>query len=1583
MLPGRSYVHLVFRGRVVGVVPLLFAALALALAAGPVRAAGPIHRVSYDPSDVVVDQLGSYSRVVIPGTETSGSPGAPALPVEYLSFVIPADRRVEDVTASWDEEELAGSYRVLPAQRNAPMGEEPEWTSPDPSLYASDSAYPAERVVYLGDGYLGGYRIANVAVHPLTYVPDTGKLTLARNISVELVLVPAADRSQPRGRMTARSDDLYRRLVRSFVANPEDVAGKLAGVDVVDGFGPEGFLPRYSPSLEGSPVEYVIVTNDEFAPLFQEYADWKTRKGVPAVVRTVSWIESNYPGGCDAAERIRLFLKDAFSSWGTTYALLGGDTEVVPYRQAWLEYYGGQFITCDLYFSDLDLNWNADGDSRFGEARITAEDPGDSVDLYPDIFVGRAPVATLFEVETFIDKSLVYETSPDVAFAGRDLFMGEVIFPYDWEPPDSVYMCGAEHACEVVMPDVPPEVHTSRLYQRDDVFPGSFPLDRTSALDSLNVGYNIVSHVAHGNKDILRVSRNNYIRLQDVDNLSNGQDKSGFVWMLNCTTAAIEFDCIGEHFMNDPDGGASSLFGPTSFCVPRRVRYYYFDWFDYFYLQGTTRAGVVCAMCKVPHVPMSVYNNDERWTQFSFLYLGDPEMRLWTDRPEPLTVLHDASITLGPADIAVTVSDPAAVDSALVCIMKDGEVYERGLTDPSGQLTLSVTPETTGAMTITVTAKDHLPYEDTIGVASTAGAHLSLRSVTVDDDSSGFSSGNGNGKAEAGETIELDIVVGNGGQGGATNVSAILTDGADPYVSIIDGSHSLGAIPPQTEVAFQDAFLVSVSADSPNEHDVPLQVVMDDASRATWQSDWVLRLFRPELRQVRNEVDDGVGGNGVPEVGETVVLTIDVHNEGNGDAGLVDGILRYPGPEVTITDSTDSWGDLPEGVTASGQSGFGFDVSAPLAGHFQLILTDEAGSEWSGWFDLARPGTVDTLSASVRATTIYLQWDPTDDPDLFGYNIYRTDHPAGTYQRANDAIVERVSYFEDAGLDEYTMYYYRVAAVDSSGNDGPWSEVIEVSTNPPAQIGWPLLGGETNYSSPAVADIDLDGDLEILVASGEILCWHHDGVEFIDGDGDPRTNGVFAIEGIDGYRSSISVGEMDGDPYPEIVCAPWGNYGTFEEPEHRVYAWNADDGTVLDGWPVTTAWFVWGTAALGDLDYDGLDEVVIPCADGNLYAWKSNGDELIDGDQNPATIGIFANLSWQYAYGSPVLADIDQDVEIEIVVPSRSDSLYVFNPDGTSVDGWPLWVGEHAMGSPCVADLDLDGNAEIIMAVNDSKMFVFSAGGDTLWTAVIDIGGDFPPSPAVADIAGDEQLEIIQPNEYGDIYVLSATGETLHLWQDALDFDTGSSVVVGDVDGDSSLDLVVASQSGKVYALTSTGELLDGWPIVTGASLFSTPSLADLDLDLDVEVIYASADNYVYVWDCEGVYAAGEGAPWPTFRYDFKRSGNAGYEPVTSVPEDGSIARTLALELNYPNPFNPATTLVYSVSADAGPIELSVYNVAGQLVRTLVSGDVEPGRHSAVWDGRDEGGARAGSGVYFVRLSAGESGRTRKIVLLK
>jgi hypothetical protein len=100
--------------------------------------------------------------------------------------------------------------------------------------------------------------------------------------------------------------------------------------------------------------------------------------------------------------------------------------------------------------------------------------------------------------------------------------------------------------------------------------------------------------------------------------------------------------------------------------------------------------------------------------------------------------------------------------------------------------------------------------------------------------------------------------------------------------------------------------------------------------------------------------------------------------------------------------------------------------------------------------------------------------------------------------------------------------------------------------------------------------------------------------------------------------------------------------------------------------------------------------------------------------------------------------------------------------------------------------------------------------------------------------------------------------------------------------------------------------------------------------------------------------------------------------PTDVVP----VAIHVQLEPAFPNPFNPTTTLAYVLPAP-GAVRLELLDVRGTLVTSLVSGDESAGRHVVIWDGRDAGGARVASGVYVVRLAAGATLQSTRVVLLK
>ena len=100
------------------------------------------------------------------------------------------------------------------------------------------------------------------------------------------------------------------------------------------------------------------------------------------------------------------------------------------------------------------------------------------------------------------------------------------------------------------------------------------------------------------------------------------------------------------------------------------------------------------------------------------------------------------------------------------------------------------------------------------------------------------------------------------------------------------------------------------------------------------------------------------------------------------------------------------------------------------------------------------------------------------------------------------------------------------------------------------------------------------------------------------------------------------------------------------------------------------------------------------------------------------------------------------------------------------------------------------------------------------------------------------------------------------------------------------------------------------------------------------------------------------------------------------VTAPASVPMTYALSQNIPNPFNPETRIAYQLP-QSGHVTLRIYNIQGQSVRTLVDDSKPAGYHTVVWDGTDEFGKRAASGIYFYRMASGDFNVTRKMVLLK
>ncbi|HXV13473.1 MAG TPA: C25 family cysteine peptidase, partial [Candidatus Krumholzibacteria bacterium] len=680
-------------------------------------------RVRTAASDVVVtpSPLGAVVTAH-PSAPTSLVPledaGKPAVPFRVVEVLIPRGERVSGVTATARATETI-VRDVVPALV-APL--EPQPDAPRSTLAPAEAPvapenggdiYPSELVRYLGTGTWHGYSIASFAVFPVRV--GGGAVSLHTDVEVRIELTPGAENEATTRavRATPRTAAEVTSRVRARVENPEAMStyssprtDRHAGA----------FAPSSLPSEDGSPVDYLIVTTAALAPAFQVLADWKTAKGVATVVRTVDWITANSRNGSDLPETIRFFLQDAYASWGIRYVLLAGDTPEIPPRYLYSAYhYGGTSIPGDIYFACLDGTYNADGDTRFGEQ------PADAPDLYPELSVGRLPVSDPEDADVVVGKIIGYETPLDAEFTDKVLMLSEVLFPSPWTSGEILLNGGDVTDVPYVLYVNSPERRTVRMYETPWIYPGSVQESRALAIDSLEAGFNQVFHVGHGFRFNMHCADDN-IAIPDADVLQH-PNRFFNLYMLNCTAAAFDYDCLGEHLLRNPEGGAVSIVGAVNSAFAQVAAVYLDNYARALYRDDVVRLGDTFAASRLPRTSLAVLgDNVDLWTHYIYTLLGDPEQAIWTARARVPQVALPDSVPAGDSAIQVGVTvDGQPVPGALVCLRKEGEDYRVGETDAGGIVTMFFTAPTAGAIDVVVTGPNLVRTAASIAVTGAIG----------------------------------------------------------------------------------------------------------------------------------------------------------------------------------------------------------------------------------------------------------------------------------------------------------------------------------------------------------------------------------------------------------------------------------------------------------------------------------------------------------------------------------------------------------------------------------------------------------------------------------------------------------------------------------------------------------------------------------------------------------------------------------------------------------------------------------------------------------------------------------------------
>lgn len=438
-----------------------------------------------------------------------------------------------------------------------------------------------------------------------------------------------------------------------------------------------------------------------------------------------------------------------------------------------------------------------------------------------------------------------------------------------------------------------------------------------------------------------------------------------------------------------------------------------------------------------------------------------------------------------------------------------------------------------------------------------------------------------------------------------------------------------------------------------------------------------------------------------------------------------------------------------------------------------------------------------------------------------------------------------------------------------NGEDGS----LQWRVDPPGDRTWPGV---------AVADIDGNQDLEILVAQGGGYVTVYDHL----------SHQVWSQRPKSGELRGLSLYDLDDDGTLEIAVTATGNELNTWVFEHT--------GSVRSGWPQLNndSGYGWGVyndnAALGDLDGDNQGELVVPSDVHYINAYESNGAQIpanaMYGNKGWGKVGIWESLNtelrgWGYcdgvraesyrtnfADGPAVIADVDGDGHNEVVVtgnvydcdagypPSRYIGVYVFHADRSRFQQGPYdWttvpvdtgaplaedydVIESVAPNPVVADLDGDGVMEILFASYDGRLHAYWLDKTEHHNWPYNVSGSgpgirFASEPAVVDLDNDGQAEVIFAS-----------------WP-----QKGSGYV------------------GKLHILDSQGNVLHaidlpapfGSPTWNGA--MAAPTVANIDADADLEVVLNTAHSGFVAYDLPNTAAAH--VLWGTGRGNYQRSGS-------------------------------------------------------------------------------------------------------------
>lgn len=871
----------------------------------------------------------SFHRIRTPTAGWTGEVGKPELPV-YARFVaVPPGASVEVTIEETDFRERTG-IRVRPTQNSDVDKKGGGAFTINQDLYDRDAFYPQSPVETGPASMLRNRCVVPLIVYPVQYNPRREVLNVCRSITVRLScrgVTGATGKSVgERGRSEA-----FEALYKGLTLNYQETSS--------------GEVQRGG---------YLIITPDQYEEALGPLVDWKRQKGHHTDIVTSSQIAP-----LPDFYQIRSYIQDHYqqSNVPLEYVILVGDVDEMP---------------CDFYPDEMEDKGIDAADHPYAMME------GD--DYFPDILVGRLSVSSINEIRTVVNKIVSYESDP---YMGQTGWYNKALMVCNY---------GGNASAK-----------TTKQWVRKKLLENGFTQVDTSYLYGNQCEAAIISSII--NSGVSFINYRGYldwggwtsawfppVNFDNIYRLHNGFMLPILTDMV-CNAADFYEFCPAEAWLRAGSvvvpKGAVAIVGPTAM----NTKVYFNNVMDAGFYAGVfddslSTPGQALARAKMElymqyplnRGPGHAWNSVECYF-YMYTLIGDPGLQIWTDIPQALTVHHPTTLARGASYMDVTVENVQGepLDKAYVCLTDGEDIISGGFTSADGNIGLPASATSCSSLTVTVTRHNFVPYQASVLFEETV-QYVGISDYTIDDDSDGNSQGDGDERANPGETIELALSLQNtGSPWTAYSVSGrIYCD--DPYVTLLQREAQFGDLSAGESGWGQPGYLFSIGPSCPDGHQCSLTLVVSDMHNHTWNHLINIEMEAPSFSAEVLVLDDTgeIFPNHRLDPGETVQLVVSLVNTGNKTGEGVQAALGTADENISLIQSTAYFGSIDPGAIAANEDD-PFVVSAALGAQpGQAVRFNLHVESNSGMLDMS----TFTLQVGLPATS-----DPVG-PDTYGYYAF-------------------------------------------------------------------------------------------------------------------------------------------------------------------------------------------------------------------------------------------------------------------------------------------------------------------------------------------------------------------------------------------------------------------------------------------------------------------------------------------------------------------------------------------------------------------------------------------------------------------